>query len=159
MQHHHTHTVWSSCLKTHILIHRPNTRSSSCLWYNTITYTTSCHLVWKKAYVETPVISTPSHVQRLVILFERPYVDPPYQHSLFLMCVMQHHHTHTVWSSCLKTHTFIHRPNTRSSSCLWYNTITRIPSYTSHLDTWHTFATSYHPSPLPYLVTFNYLNL
>ena len=93
-----------------------------------IMHTTFCWPIVPTSVIPNVCDATPLHVQRLVILFERPYVDPRYQYPLFLMHVMQHHHTHTVWSSCLKTHMLIHRPNTRYSSCVWCNTITRTPS-------------------------------
>ena len=38
-----------------------------------------------------------------LFLFKITSVDSPYQHPFFLMCVMIHHHTHTVSSSCLNT--------------------------------------------------------
>ena len=124
MQHHHTHTVSSSCLVK--ILRWPTVPTPS--YFNTITRRTSRHPVWTA--IRWPAIPifvihnacdvTPSHAHRLVVLFENPYIDPPPQHSLFVMLVIQHHHIYNVLSSCLKKSL---RWDTR-----YFNTITRTTS-------------------------------
>ena len=67
----HAYYLVYSCLKSNSLTHYTNNRYFSCVWCNIIARISSCPF-----------------------LFEIQSTNPPYQHQLFLMCMMQHHHAH-----------------------------------------------------------------